>query len=198
LRLVYRLWKLTTSAFIVFDWLKRIEPISITLYDPRIRSKPVHPWASAELFPKGVEILLILFRLLTMQCIVVHKTLHPFYPISLCWLDLNSQSFVWNAFYTSAIRMLFLFYKLPDIHFSEHYLQISHNLKTISTARTTWRQSSTIPRVRNCGVIKLFVTGFFEKAHIGRVTETRVTSISSLLRILRNLTPLELPYNALT
>jgi len=24
----------------------------------------------------------------------VHKTLYPFYPISLCWLNLNSQSFV--------------------------------------------------------------------------------------------------------
>jgi len=24
----------------------------------------------------------------------VHKTLYSFYPVSLCWLDLNSQSFV--------------------------------------------------------------------------------------------------------
>jgi len=24
----------------------------------------------------------------------IHKTLYPFYPIRLCWLKLNSQSFV--------------------------------------------------------------------------------------------------------
>jgi len=39
----------------------------------------------------------------------VHKTLHPFYPVSLGWLNLNSQSFVWNLFYISAIRNVFLF-----------------------------------------------------------------------------------------
>jgi len=38
------LMKLTTLAFIVFEWLKRIETNSTTLYDPRIRSKSVHPW----------------------------------------------------------------------------------------------------------------------------------------------------------
>jgi len=26
----------------------------------------------------------------------VRKTLYPFYTISLCWLNINSQSFVWN------------------------------------------------------------------------------------------------------
>jgi len=51
LRLVYRLRKLTTLALIVFEWLKRIEANSTTFYDPRIRSKSVHPWASAEIFP---------------------------------------------------------------------------------------------------------------------------------------------------
>jgi len=39
----------------------------------------------------------------------VHKTLYSFYHISLCWLNLNSQSFVWNVFYTSAIRNTFIF-----------------------------------------------------------------------------------------
>jgi len=62
----------------------------------------------------------------------VHKTLYTFYPISLYWLDINSQSFVWNVFYTSAIRNAFSLNKLPNIHFFEHYLQISHNLKTIN------------------------------------------------------------------
>jgi len=51
LRLVYRLRKLTTFALIVFEWLKRIEPNSTTFYEPRIRSKSVHPWVSAEIFP---------------------------------------------------------------------------------------------------------------------------------------------------
>jgi len=47
---------------------RRIEPNSTTLYNPRIRSKSVHPWASAEIFPGGkAEILLILFRLLTIN-----------------------------------------------------------------------------------------------------------------------------------
>jgi len=39
LHLVYRLRKLSTSAFIVFEWLERIEPNSTTLYDPRITQK---------------------------------------------------------------------------------------------------------------------------------------------------------------
>jgi len=69
LRLVYRLRKLTTLAFIVFEWLKRIEPNSTTLYDPRIRSESVHTWACTETFPGGtMSILLIFFWLLTMQC----------------------------------------------------------------------------------------------------------------------------------
>jgi len=51
LRLVYRLRKLTTSALIVFEWLKIIEPNSTTFHDPRIRSKSAQPWASAEIFP---------------------------------------------------------------------------------------------------------------------------------------------------
>jgi len=45
-----RLRKLTTLAFNVFEWLERIEPNSTALYDQRIRSKSVHPWASAEIF----------------------------------------------------------------------------------------------------------------------------------------------------
>jgi len=37
--------------------------------------------------------------------------------------------------------------------------------------------------------MKLFVVDFFQKTHTDRVTETRITSTSSLLSILRNLTP---------
>jgi len=48
---------------------------------------------------------------------------------------------------------------------------------------------------KKCGVMKCFVADFFQKAHIDRVTEIRVISISLLLNILRNLTPLRLPYN---
>jgi len=47
----------------------------------------------------------------------VHKTLYPFYPISLCWLNFNFQSFVRNVLYTSAIRNAFSFNELPNIHF---------------------------------------------------------------------------------
>ena len=62
--------KLITLAFIVFEWLKRIEPNSTALYHPKIRSKSVHPWTSAEIFPGwgNVRIFLILHRLLTMPC----------------------------------------------------------------------------------------------------------------------------------
>ena len=38
---VYRLRKLTTLGFIVFEWLERIELNRTTLYDPRIRLKSV-------------------------------------------------------------------------------------------------------------------------------------------------------------
>jgi len=66
----HRLRSLTNLALIVFEWLTRIEPNRITLYYPRIRSKSVHPRTSVEIVPGrgNVEILLILFRLLTMHC----------------------------------------------------------------------------------------------------------------------------------
>jgi len=46
--------------------------------------------------------------------------------------------------------------------------------------------------------MKLFVVDFFSKTHIDRVTEIRITSISSLPSIICDLTPLKLTYNALT
>jgi len=46
--------------------------------------------------------------------------------------------------------------------------------------------------------MKLSVADFFSKAHIDRDAETRVTSVSSLLGILRDLTPLQFRYNVLT
>ena len=48
---------------------------------------------------------------------------------------------------------------------------------------------------KKCGVMKLFVVDFFQKARSDR---DHGASINSLLGILRNLTPLQLPYNALT
>ena len=88
-------------------------------------------------FSRGgnIETLLILFRLLTMQCKWTFTNLYPFYPIGLCWLILNSQSFVSNVFYTSAIRNAFSFHKLPDIHFFEHFLQISRNIRIINSQK---------------------------------------------------------------
>jgi len=67
----------------------------------------------------------------------VHKTLYPFYPISLRWLMLNSQFFVWNIFSTSAIRNAFSFHELPNIHFFEQFLQISLNLRIINDQKNT-------------------------------------------------------------
>jgi len=66
------------------------------LYGPRIRSKPVHPWASAEIFPGGQRRNFAYpFQVVddAMQT-DVHKMFYSFYPISLCWLNLNFQSFV--------------------------------------------------------------------------------------------------------
>jgi len=70
LRVVYRSGKLITLAFIVFDWLQRIEPNSTALHDPRIRSKPVHPMNVCRNFSRvgQRQVLLILYRLLMMQC----------------------------------------------------------------------------------------------------------------------------------
>jgi len=55
LRSVHRLRKLTTVAFIVFEQLKRIEPNSTTLYDPRTKSKAVHPWSQQKFFQERGE-----------------------------------------------------------------------------------------------------------------------------------------------
>jgi len=132
LRLVYRgnwhLWHLA------FEWLKIIEPNSTTLCYPRIKSKSVHPWASGEIFAVGQRWnfaypFQVSHDAMQMD---VHIMLYPFYSISLCWLNLNSQSFVLNVFHTSGIRNAFSFHKLPNIHFFEHFLQISHNLRIIN------------------------------------------------------------------
>ena len=104
--------KLTTLAFIDFEWLKIIEPNSTTLCDLSIRSKSVHPLASADIFPGGdnIEILLYPFQVADDAIQMdVQKTLYAFYPISLCRSNLNSQSFVWNVFYASFIRNTFSF-----------------------------------------------------------------------------------------
>jgi len=111
---------------IVLEWIKIIEANSTTFYDSKIISKSVQPRASAEIFPGGAR---RNFRYIFQVAddalqIDVHKTL---YLSSLCWLlvELQSQCFVWNVFYTSAIRNAF-FHKLPNIHFWA-LLQISHN-----------------------------------------------------------------------
>ena len=67
----------------------------------------------------------------------VHKTLYPFCPISLCWLNLNSQSFVWNIFYTSVTRNAFSFHEYPICPFFEHFLQVSYNLRIINRQNNT-------------------------------------------------------------
>jgi len=132
---VYRLGKLTTLACIVFEWLKRIEPKSTTFNYPRISSKSMHPWASAEIFQRGAT---SKFCLSFSGCWRRNangrsqNSLPYLYPISLCWLNLNSQYFVWNVFYNSAIRNAFSFHKLPNIHFFKHFLQISRILRIIN------------------------------------------------------------------
>jgi len=64
----------------------------------------------------NVEILLILFWLLTMQS---------------------------NVFYTSAIRNAFSFHKLPNINFCAHFLflQLSHDLRIIDQNNMSGKKS---------------------------------------------------------
>jgi len=40
----------------------------------------------------------------------VHKTLSPFYPISLCWLDLNFQIFCLKSFLHFGYRKCLFFF----------------------------------------------------------------------------------------
>jgi len=47
---ILELFDLTTLALIVFEWLKRVEPNSAPFYNQIIRSKLMHPWASAAMF----------------------------------------------------------------------------------------------------------------------------------------------------
>jgi len=80
----------------VFDCPHRIELNSTMIYDPRLRSKSVHPWASAEILSVGQRrnfaySLQVADDAMQMD---VYKTLYPLYPINLCWLNLSSQSFV--------------------------------------------------------------------------------------------------------
>ena len=107
-----RLRKLTTLAFIVFEWLTRIEPNSTTLNDPRIRSKSVHPLASAEVFPgwqrhnfaHGFQVADDAMKM------DVHKTLFPFYPLVCAgWTSiLNLLSQMFSTLRLSEMLILFI------------------------------------------------------------------------------------------
>jgi len=57
--------------------------------------KQCHHWRPQNFFQGATSKFCLSFQVAddAMQ-MVVHKTLYPFYPISLCWLNLNSQSFV--------------------------------------------------------------------------------------------------------
>ena len=63
-------------------------------------------------------------------------TIHNYVCGSLVCLCLLNRTHFWNLlselFSTSAIRNAFASHKLPNIHFCEHFLQISHNLRTIN------------------------------------------------------------------
>jgi len=59
----------------------------------------VHPWASAEIFTGVRQRRNFTYPFQVADDAMqmdVHKTLHPFYPNSLCWLHFNFESFVWN------------------------------------------------------------------------------------------------------
>jgi len=87
----------------------------------RIRSKSVrvHPRAATEIFPGGQRRNFASpFQVANDAMPVdVHKTLHPFCTISLYWLTSILNLLSVSVFYSSAIRIVFSFHKLPNIHF---------------------------------------------------------------------------------
>ena len=130
------------------------------------------PWASADILPGGgnIDILLFLSRLLTMRCkwtFTKRFTLST--PFSLCWLNLNSQSFVWNVFYTSAIRNAVL--KLPNLHFFEHFLQISHNVRIINSQNNMSGEKTKVRHSQNC--FKQWEVELYVDKIIGQLTQVR-------------------------
>jgi len=99
------LWTIEKLTSVREEWLRRSGfPIATIASGMSVRRNFSRVGAG------NVEILLIVFRLLNdaMQ-IYFHRTLYPFYPISLYWSSLNYQPFVWNVFQTSAIRKCFFF-----------------------------------------------------------------------------------------
>jgi len=118
---------------LAFKWLWRIEPNSTKLFDPRIKSKPMHPWAFAENFPRGQRRNFAYpFQVADdAMWMDVHKTLYPFNPINVCWLNLILNR-LHDMFSTLRLsEMLFLFINCL-ISIFEHFLQISHNLRIIN------------------------------------------------------------------
>jgi len=125
----------TTLAFIVFEWLKRFEPNNTTLHDLRIRSKSVHSWASAEVFSEGdnVEILLILYRLLTMQCKWMFTKRFTVSIQLVCTGRTSILNLLSEMFSTLRLsEMLFLFTNCLMSIFFRHFLQIMNNLRVIN------------------------------------------------------------------
>jgi len=82
-------------AFKVLSGLKSIEPNSTTLYDPRIEIGA--STGVRRIFSRGGKHRNFAYPFQVADDAMqmdVHKTLCPFYPSGLCWLNLNSQSFV--------------------------------------------------------------------------------------------------------
>jgi len=99
---------------------------------------PMHPCTQCTHAPMGVRMNFSRVVTMSKSCLSfsgcydtiqtdIHKVLDHFYPIHLCQLNLNSQSFVSKFFYTSAIRNAFSFHEPPNIPFFKHFSQISHN-----------------------------------------------------------------------
>jgi len=116
LRLRYTLRKLTTLAFKVLSDLKSIEPNSTTLYDRRIDISA--SMGVRRIFSRGATPKFCLSFSGCWRCNTNGRSQNAlsFLPISLCWVNLNTQFFVWNVFCTSAIRNTFYFHKHPNIH----------------------------------------------------------------------------------
>ena len=129
---LYRLRKLTSSTFIVFEWLKRIEPNinpsihgrSQKFFQGRQRRYFAYPFLVADdamqmYFYKTLYLTLSTPLVCASSTSILKQIWNIFY------------TFIWNVFYTSAIRNAIFFINCP-ISIFEHCLQTSRNLRIIN------------------------------------------------------------------
>jgi len=110
------------------------------LYDPRITSKSMHPWASEEIFPgDNVEILLMLFRLLAMHCKCTFTKHFTFSTPQICAGWTSNLIFCLKCFLHFGYQICLFFSINCLISIFEYFLQTSYHLRTVNDQKI-WAQ----------------------------------------------------------